>query len=134
MNISLPKDELNLNVTLPPADSKSLKEPDEQIPNSSLNNAVWLGFEKTDESGTTLPYLVRWNIIYILAVTLWTVINIRQFNYRVSKGIPAVRTPFMFPRIKYTDADKSLKNCLKYLVNFGYYKFGVEVNSTKKNN
>lgn len=100
----------------------------EEIPlvNYTYNSAEWLGFYKTDENNS-LPHLVRWNIAYILIVTLWAVVLVRQYNFRVSRGKPTTRPYFMFPHIKRTDADKNLKNCLKYLANFGFYKFGIEV-------
>ncbi|ENN77269.1 hypothetical protein YQE_06097, partial [Dendroctonus ponderosae] len=68
-----------------------------------------------------------WNIIYILVVTLYSVILVRQFNYRIARGKPTTRAFFMFPRITRSDADKSLKNMLKYLANYAYFKFGVEI-------
>ncbi|RZC37773.1 piezo-type mechanosensitive ion channel component 2 [Asbolus verrucosus] len=90
------------------------------------NNTKWLGFYKVHKD-TTLPHLVKWNIIYILVVTLWAVVLVRQFNYRVSRGKPTVRAFFMFPKITRNDADKNLSNCIKYLFNYGFYKFGVEI-------
>nr|CAI5853646.1 unnamed protein product [Callosobruchus analis] len=90
---------------------------------TTKNNAPWFGFEK----GSSLPSLVKWNITYILVVTLWAVILVRQYNYRLSRGRPTTRAFFMFPNIKRTDADTNLRNCLKYLANYGYYKFGVEI-------
>lgn len=97
-----------------------------QLVNYTYNNAEWLGFHKTDKDHS-LPALVKWNIIYIVVVTLWAVVLVRQFNFRVSKGKPTTRPYFMFPKIKRSDADKNLKNCLKYLFNFAFYKFGIEV-------
>ncbi|XP_015835795.1 piezo-type mechanosensitive ion channel component isoform X15 [Tribolium castaneum] len=90
------------------------------------NNAKWLGFYKTSKDAS-LPHLVKWNIMYILVVTLWAVILVRQFNYRVSRGKPTTRAFFMFPKITRWDADKSTSNCIKYLFNYGFFKFGVEI-------
>ncbi|VEN64257.1 unnamed protein product, partial [Callosobruchus maculatus] len=90
---------------------------------TTKNNAPWFGFEK----GSSLPSLVKWNIIYILVVTSWAVISVRQYNYRLSRGRPTTRAFFMFPNIKRMDADTNLRSCLKYLANYGYYKFGVEI-------
>ncbi|XP_048520924.1 piezo-type mechanosensitive ion channel component isoform X8 [Dendroctonus ponderosae] len=95
--------------------------------NKTLNNMHWLGFDKSDEVGRSVPSLVKWNIIYILVVTLYSVILVRQFNYRIARGKPTTRAFFMFPRITRSDADKSLKNMLKYLANYAYFKFGVEI-------
>lgn len=35
----------------------------------------------------------------------------------------------MFPNITREDADKNLKNFLKYMFNFAFFKFGVEVST-----
>lgn len=102
-----------------------------ELVNYTYNNAEWLGFRKTDDE-YSLASLVKWNIIYITIVTLWAVILVRQFNFRVSRGKPTTRPFFMFPKIKRPDADKNLKNCFKYLLNFGFYKFGVEVSLLEK--
>lgn len=91
------------------------------------NNAPWFGFQKTEDVDRSLASLVKWNIIYITVATLWNVILVRQFNYRASRGRPTVRPFFMFPSITRKDADKDLQHCFKYLANFGFYKFGVEV-------
>lgn len=105
-----------------------LAEDTPQLVNYTYNNAEWLGFHKIDRDNS-LPHLVKWNIIYIAAVTVWAVVLVRQFNYRVSRGEPTTRPYFMFPRIKRADADKNLKCCVKYLLNFCFYKFGIEVGS-----
>lgn len=95
--------------------------------NRTVNNAEWLGFYKSDDN-LSLPSLLKWNIIYILVVTLWAVVQVRQYNYRVSRGKPPKRAYFMFPRVTRQDADKDLISCVKYLLNFTFFKFGVEVN------
>ncbi|XP_030761127.1 piezo-type mechanosensitive ion channel component isoform X3 [Sitophilus oryzae] len=91
------------------------------------NNMHWLGFDKSDQVGRSVPSLVKWNIIYILIVTLYSVILVRQYYYRVARGRPTTRAFFMFPRITRADADKNLQNMLKYLANYSYFKFGVEI-------
>ncbi|XP_063932118.1 piezo-type mechanosensitive ion channel component isoform X3 [Zophobas morio] len=91
-----------------------------------VHNAVWLGFRKTAKD-VSLPHLVKWNIMYILVVSIWAVVLVRQFNFRVSKGKPTTRAFFMFPKITVREADKNIKTCIKYLLNYGFYKFGVEI-------
>lgn len=41
--------------------------------------------------------------------------------------LPNRKEKLMFPDITRADADKDLVHCFKYLVNYGFYKFGVEV-------
>ncbi|XP_074025276.1 piezo type mechanosensitive ion channel component isoform X1 [Leptinotarsa decemlineata] len=91
------------------------------------NIAPWLGFRKTEEVHTSLIDLVQWNIIYIVIVTLWSVILVRQYNYRMSRGRPTTRAFFMFPNVTIVDSNKDLENFCKYMANFAFYKFGVEI-------
>lgn len=97
--------------------------------NRTINNAEWLGFYKSDDMHS-LPTLLKWNIIYILVVTLWAVVQVRQYNYKISRGKPPKRAFFMFPRITRQDADKDLLSCFKYLANYTFYKFGIEVRNS----
>lgn len=115
-NFTSPSNKSALEVTTPLFQNISTNE-------TKYNSAEWLGFRKS----TYLPGLVKWNIIYILTVTLWSVVLVRQFNHRVSRGKPTSRPFFMFPKITRAEADKNLRNCMKYLANYGFYKFGVEV-------
>ncbi|KAL3280583.1 hypothetical protein HHI36_003816 [Cryptolaemus montrouzieri] len=94
--------------------------------NMTVNDAEWLGFSKVD-NGKSLMYFIRWDIIYIITTTLWTTVQIRQLNLRIKMGIPHARVDVMFPSITRADADKDLSNFFKYIMNYGYYKFGVEL-------
>lgn len=60
-------------------------------------------------------------------VTLWSVIIVRQYNHRISKGQPPTRAYFVFPNITRDVAEKSLRNFVKYLANYMFFKFGVEL-------
>ena len=42
------------------------------------------------------------------------------------KGEPLKRPEVLFPDVTREDADKSIKLLLKYLHNYGFYKFGIE--------
>ncbi|XP_044750779.1 piezo-type mechanosensitive ion channel component isoform X3 [Coccinella septempunctata] len=94
--------------------------------NETVNDAEWLGFTKVGK-GKSLMYFIRWDIIYIIVATLWTTVKIRQLNLRRRMGIPHARVDVMFPSITRADADKDLSNFCKYMLNYGFYKFGVEV-------
>ncbi|XP_071053073.1 piezo-type mechanosensitive ion channel component isoform X2 [Onthophagus taurus] len=91
--------------------------------NVTGNNAEWLGFFKSNNMAS----IVEWNIAYIAVATLYSVILIRQYSHRIKSGQPQVRPFFVFPNIRRFDADKSVYNALKFLVNHGYYKFGYEI-------
>lgn len=72
--------------------------------------------------------LLKSYIIYMVMVTLHSVVTMRQYQMRSifndqNKAIPKV----LFPRIKREDAEKNLKGMIKYLFNYGFYKFGMEI-------
>ncbi|KAF5269329.1 hypothetical protein FQR65_LT02631 [Abscondita terminalis] len=94
--------------------------------NVTLNNAEWLGFTKATGK-KSLYSIVSWNIAYIIAVTVMSFINVRQLSFKGTSSTHTRRVFFVFPEITRKDADKNLKSCLKYLLNFGFYKFGIEI-------
>ena len=55
------------------------------------------------------------------------VVRVRQLQKRHSNGEPISRPHVMFPNIQRCHADQDLRSCFKYLLNYGFYKFGVEV-------
>lgn len=88
------------------------------------NNAEWLGFQKIS-GDLNLPSLVKWYIALILVVMIRAIVAIRQTQNRITQG--KNRAFFMFPKITRIDADKNIINCVKYLFNYGFYKFGIEI-------
>lgn len=62
-------------------------------------------------------------------LTLNTVITIRQKFYRNYLGISAPASSIIFPTISRQHAENGLANLIKYLVNYGFYKFGLEITS-----
>lgn len=96
------------------------------IVNATFNTADWLGFRKTS-ADETLFQLVVWDLLFIIAVTFFSFVLVRQQGKRIGRGNPTARAFFMFPHVKRSDADKDLVFFLKYMANYGFYKFGVEV-------
>ncbi|XP_065092019.1 piezo-type mechanosensitive ion channel component isoform X12 [Ochlerotatus camptorhynchus] len=91
-----------------------------------MNNAKWFGFQKTTEI-SSLPDLVRPYLIYIIVVTIHAVVVLRQTIRRIRLGL-SPRTPqLMFPNVTRLEADKDIPRMIKYLFNYGFYKFGVEI-------
>ena len=41
--------------------------------------------------------------------------------------LPNNKEKIMFPDITRKDADTDMIHCIKYFINYGFYKFGVEV-------
>lgn len=51
--------------------------------------------------------------------------NLSHFRFLNGKSI--TRPKVLFPRVTRIDADKDLTHLVKYLFNFAFYKFGVEI-------
>ena len=92
--------------------------------NTVYNIAEWIGMKKAGAS--TLPDLLKGYIGIITVTTLRAIITVRQWFYRQENGEPLDTPQIMFPKITRADADKGIVPCLKFLFNFGFYKFGVE--------
>lgn len=93
--------------------------------NATYNIMEWIGFKKM--TNNSLANLLKWEIAYIVTATIWSAIRAIQYQSRASKGLSTKKQLLMFPDITRPDADTNVKNCIKYLLNYGYYKFGVEV-------
>ncbi|XP_058794046.1 piezo-type mechanosensitive ion channel component isoform X2 [Phymastichus coffea] len=96
------------------------------------NTAAWIGFSKTanatenDSVEPTLPKLLEGYIGIITVTTLRAIIAVRQSFHRQENGEPLETPSVMFPKIKRADADKGIVSCIKFLFNYGFYKFGLE--------
>ncbi|XP_017047870.2 piezo-type mechanosensitive ion channel component isoform X8 [Drosophila ficusphila] len=96
--------------------------------NRTANNAEWIGLTKADKVTGGLMSLLRTYIIYMVIVTMHAVITLRQLQMRVKIGaLNAPPTKLLFPHIIRADAEKDLVGLVKYLLNFGFYKFGIEI-------
>lgn len=72
---------------------------------------------------TLQPDLV---ILCLLVFETMVLLYEQRYLYQDSPEIP---NGIVFPETTRADADNGLKDCLKYLVNYGFYKFGIEVNT-----
>nr|XP_016938846.1 piezo-type mechanosensitive ion channel component isoform X9 [Drosophila suzukii] len=96
--------------------------------NRTANNVEWIGLTKADKVEGGLMSLLRTYIIYMVIVTMHAVITLRQLQMRVKIGaLNAPPTKLLFPHIIRADAEKDLVGLVKYLLNFGFYKFGIEI-------
>ncbi|XP_023298570.2 piezo-type mechanosensitive ion channel component isoform X4 [Lucilia cuprina] len=90
------------------------------------NNAEWFGLYKASPEFGLMGLLKRY-IIYMVIATLHAVIALRQYQMRRLKGIQNDPLPKVaFPGIGREDAEKKLEGMIKYLLNYGFYKFGYE--------
>ncbi|XP_018407088.1 PREDICTED: piezo-type mechanosensitive ion channel component [Cyphomyrmex costatus] len=93
--------------------------------NTVYNIAEWFGMKKADPG--MLPDLLKGYIGIVTVTTFRKIIRIRQWFYRHNKGESLDTPQVMFPTITRMDADKGLPECLKFLFNYGFYKFGLEM-------
>ena len=90
------------------------------------NNAVWIGFKKAS-GGVTLSDLIRPYLVYIVLVSAHSFIILWQTIKRI-KNNKSPRTPtVVFRNIRRKDADRDIPHLIKYLINYGFYKFGIEI-------
>ncbi|XP_017766739.1 PREDICTED: piezo-type mechanosensitive ion channel component isoform X2 [Eufriesea mexicana] len=92
--------------------------------NTMYNIAEWFGIKKAEPGH--LAELLKGYIGIIVVTTLRKIIRIRQCFYRKAQNEPLDTPQVMFPSITREDADKGVPQCLKFLFNYGFYKFGVE--------
>ncbi|XP_014483161.1 PREDICTED: piezo-type mechanosensitive ion channel component isoform X3 [Dinoponera quadriceps] len=97
----------------------------QQYINITYNIAEWFGMRKADPGG--LPKLLAGYIGIVTVTTCRKIIRVRQWFYRIDKGEPFDTPQVMFPAITRADADKGIPECLKFLFNYGFYKFGLEM-------
>ncbi|KAL6263389.1 hypothetical protein P5V15_006180 [Pogonomyrmex californicus] len=93
--------------------------------NTVYNIAKWFGMDKEGPAG--LPDLLKGYIGIVTVTTFRKIIRVRQWFYRHSKGESLDTPQVMFPSITRMDADKGIPECLKFLFNYGFYKFGLEM-------
>ena len=63
----------------------------------------------------------------LLIIVLQRVVHLHQLQYFNTPTITRPKTGILFPDIRRADADKGLLECAKYLFNYFFYKFGLEV-------
>ncbi|KAK9296007.1 hypothetical protein QLX08_009854 [Tetragonisca angustula] len=93
--------------------------------NTMYNIAEWFGIKKAEPG--QLAELLKGYIGILVVTTLRKIIRIRQCFHRKVHSESLDTPQIMFPSITREDADKGVPQCLKFLFNYGFYKFGVEV-------
>ncbi|XP_045785100.1 piezo-type mechanosensitive ion channel component isoform X15 [Maniola jurtina] len=93
---------------------------------TTYNDAEWVGFRKAT-SDKPLVVLLKGYIGLIAVFTFYSLVTYRQKNHREMGLLPSNKEKVMFPNITRKEADKDMIHCVKYLMNYGFYKFGVEI-------
>ncbi|XP_067256339.1 piezo-type mechanosensitive ion channel component 1 isoform X2 [Chanodichthys erythropterus] len=118
--------EYSNNCTAPMVNETSL-EPDEVL-NSTLYRAPvdpanWFGVRK---DATALGYSKDHLLVLMLLVFEATVYRHQIHHYRQQQRSPPT-IPVIFPQAIRDTLDQSLLYCIKYLLNYSFYKFGLEI-------
>nr|CAI5847308.1 unnamed protein product [Callosobruchus analis] len=98
-----------------------------EIKQTDSNFANWLGFKKYKESEKTLFSYLLWQTLFVAASSLNNIVLARQRIKRMQRGLPKRIPDVMFPEVTFRQADDNLKNFIKYILNYGYYRFGYEI-------
>uniref|UniRef100_A0AAY4DNS7 Piezo-type mechanosensitive ion channel component n=1 Tax=Denticeps clupeoides TaxID=299321 RepID=A0AAY4DNS7_9TELE len=118
--------EYSSNCTLPLANETSLRE--DELFNSTLYRAPvdpanWFGFRK---DSTVLGYIKNHLLVLILLVFEVTVYRHQVHHYKQQQVSPPT-IPTLFPSATRDTLDQDLLSCIKYLLNYSFYKFGLEI-------
>ncbi|KAM9726355.1 piezo-type mechanosensitive ion channel component 1 isoform 2-T2 [Menidia menidia] len=119
-------EEYSRNCSRPLTNSTNLL-PEEMV-NSSLykepvDPARWFGIRKDP---TALGYSKNHLIVLMLLVFEATVYRHQAHHYRQLQRSPPL-IPSLFPSAKRDTLDKGLLPCFKFLLNYAFYKFGLEI-------
>nr|XP_015223476.1 PREDICTED: piezo-type mechanosensitive ion channel component 1 isoform X1 [Lepisosteus oculatus] len=118
--------EYSSNCTVPNSTETNLQE--DEIRNSILyrrpvDPANWFGFRKAD---TALGYIKNHLLVLMLLVFEATVYRHQTHHYKqLQTSPPAIQT--IFSHSSQENVDQDLLGCLKYLINYCFYKFGLEI-------
>uniref|UniRef100_A0A8C8C8H2 Piezo-type mechanosensitive ion channel component n=1 Tax=Oncorhynchus tshawytscha TaxID=74940 RepID=A0A8C8C8H2_ONCTS len=118
--------EYSNNCTVPLANETNLK--DAEVLNSTLyrepvDPANWFGFRK---DATVLGYSKNHLLVLMLLVFEATVNRHQDHHYRQQQRSPPL-IPAIFPQATRDTLDQGLLACIKYLLNYSFYKFGLEI-------
>ncbi|XP_076372668.1 piezo-type mechanosensitive ion channel component-like isoform X2 [Tachypleus tridentatus] len=90
--------------------------------NETVDNRVWIGFRKTEN----LTAYCKGYIGLIVVLTIQAVVKIRQKVHRYHRNDTEPPGGVIFQDINRSHADRGLVECVKFLFNYFFYKFGVE--------
>uniref|UniRef100_A0A3B3S5A2 Piezo type mechanosensitive ion channel component 1 (Er blood group) n=1 Tax=Paramormyrops kingsleyae TaxID=1676925 RepID=A0A3B3S5A2_9TELE len=118
--------EYSSNCTLPFSNETNMK--DDELLNSTLykepiDPANWFGFRK---EATALGYSKNHLLVLMLLVFEATVYRHQTHHYKQHQCSPPP-IPVIFPNANRDNLDQDLLTCIKYLFNFTFYKFGLEI-------
>ncbi|XP_076272842.1 piezo-type mechanosensitive ion channel component-like isoform X2 [Rhynchophorus ferrugineus] len=95
-----------------------------------LNSAEWLGFRQSQFGWRYVDFEgIKWSFVLAAAVSLYRVVGLRQRHYRLARGVSTRMPETLFPDVDYRNCHDSTGNMIRFLVNYGYYRFGIELSA-----
>lgn len=68
---------------------------------------------------------IRPMVLFLLAATV--IKGLKIWHNRIRKGNPLTVPDVVFKKVSRANSDESFLNLLKFFINYGFYKFGIEV-------
>lgn len=93
------------------------------------NTAQWIGLYRSTDDENLVQFVGSY-LIYLASATLFATVLYYQRRKRYLNGESPNRPSVLFANVTREDADKSVNLLIKYLFNYGFYKFGVEITLT----
>ncbi|XP_041451232.1 piezo-type mechanosensitive ion channel component isoform X3 [Drosophila obscura] len=97
-----------------------------QKKNNTVNFAEWMGLSKMDPTFSSLLRYISPYIVYMIVTSLHAVVKLRDHLIRYSTFERKDRK-VLFPNISRQDAERDFAGLIKYLLNYSYFKFGLEI-------
>ncbi|KAI4888138.1 hypothetical protein NFI96_028501, partial [Prochilodus magdalenae] len=118
--------EYSNNCTVPRLNETNLERKeieDSTLYKEAVDPANWFGFRK---DATALVYSKNHLLVLLLLVFEATVYRHQVHHYKQLQRSPPT-IPAIFPQATRDKLDQGLLPCIKYLLNYSFYKFGLEI-------
>lgn len=92
---------------------------------SNISMADWFGLTKETDSAPL--HMLLGVIVSIIALAFQSIVIYRQRHYRSARGLPESVRAKVFPDFHFSHYDRSLKHASQFIIDYGFYKFGLEI-------
>uniref|UniRef100_A0A0K0E1X7 Piezo-type mechanosensitive ion channel component n=1 Tax=Strongyloides stercoralis TaxID=6248 RepID=A0A0K0E1X7_STRER len=93
--------------------------------NIFINPINWIGFQKVDNLYESLiNYII---FLFLMGLRFVVILHQHLKKHNIKNDILLSSSYLLFPGVNRKHADKNVKECLMFLSNFFFYKFGYEI-------